>query len=61
MICIAVSAGNAEKIYMNKNEKLNKITATIISSAVKVHRTLGPGLLESAYEACMVYELAQAG
>ena len=46
---------------MNENEKLNKITETIISGAINVHRTLGPGLLESAYEACMVYELAQAG
>lgn len=46
---------------MNENEKLNKITGTIISGAINVHRTLGPGLLESAYEACMVYELAQVG
>jgi GxxExxY protein len=46
---------------MNENEKLNKITETIISGAINVHRTLGPGLLESAYEACMVFELTQAG
>ena len=46
---------------MNKNEKLDKITEKIISAAITVHRTLGPGLLESSYEACMVYELAQAG
>ena len=46
---------------MNKNEKLDKITEKIISAAITVHRTLGPGLLESTYEACMVYELAQAG
>ena len=46
---------------MNENEKLNKITETIIGAAVNVQRALGPGLLESAYEACMVYELAQAG
>ncbi len=46
---------------MNENEKLNKITETIIGAAINVHRVLGPGLLESAYEACMVYELAQAG
>ena len=46
---------------MNENEKLNEITGMIISAAINVHRTLGPGLLESAYEACMVYELAQAG
>jgi len=46
---------------MNENEKLNKITETIIGAAIDVHRALGPGLLESAYEACMVYELAQVG
>ncbi|MEM5789126.1 MAG: GxxExxY protein [Syntrophobacteraceae bacterium] len=40
---------------------LNKITETIIGSAVAVHRELGPGLLESAYEACLSYELAERG
>lgn len=46
---------------MNKEEKLNKITETIIGVAIDVHRALGPGLLESAYEACMVHDLMQAG
>jgi GxxExxY protein len=46
---------------MKEHERLNKITEAIINAAINVHRTLGPGLLESAYEACMVYELAQAG
>ena len=36
---------------------LNRITSDIIGAAIKVHRKLGPGLLESAYEACMEYEL----
>jgi GxxExxY protein len=45
---------------MDEGEKLNKVTETIISAAVDVHRALGPGLLESAYEACMVYDLAKA-
>lgn len=40
---------------------LNKITETIIGAAISVHKALGPGLLESAYETCMVYELAQQG
>ena|SRR5690554_189998 len=35
----------------------NKITGEIIDAAMKVHSFLGPGLLESAYEACLVYEL----
>jgi len=39
----------------------NEITKTIIGSAIEVHRTLGPGLLESTYEACLFYELDQLG
>jgi GxxExxY protein len=39
-------------------QELNKITERIINGAISVHRELGPGLLESAYEACLVYELA---
>jgi GxxExxY protein len=39
----------------------NKITHAIIGAAVDVHRALGPGLLESSYEACLAYELARRG
>ena len=42
---------------MTEREKLNKITEAIIGAAIQVHRTLGPGLLESAYVACLAYEL----
>lgn len=41
--------------------QLNDITHAIIGSAMKVHRALGPGLLESAYEACVAYELTKQG
>lgn len=41
--------------------KANDVTEQIIASAIEVHRALGPGLLESAYEACLVYELAERG
>jgi GxxExxY protein len=37
------------------------LTRQIIAAAIKVHRELGPGLLESAYEACLVIELRQQG
>lgn len=37
------------------------LTDRILGCAIEVHRTLGPGLLESAYEECLCYELAQAG
>lgn len=39
----------------------NKISQLIIGSAIEVHRTLGPGLLESTYEACLHFELEQKG
>jgi GxxExxY protein len=42
-------------------EELNRITEQIIGAAIAVHRALGPGLLESAYEACLAYELAERG
>jgi GxxExxY protein len=41
--------------------KHEKLTGIIIKSAIEVHRVLGPGLLESAYEQCMAYELTQEG
>lgn len=37
------------------------LTEQIIGAAIKVHRRLGPGLLESAYEACLAYEIEQLG
>ena len=40
---------------------INKITETIIGSAIAVHESIGPGLLESAYEACLAFELADRG
>jgi GxxExxY protein len=36
-------------------------TSQIIGAAIKVHRKLGPGLLESAYEACLAHELEKSG
>jgi GxxExxY protein len=41
--------------------EVNDLTKTIIGAAIEVHRTLGPGLLESTYEACLFYELEQMG
>ena len=38
-----------------------EITGRIIDSAMKVHSALGPGLLESAYEACLLFELHRNG
>ncbi|MBN2597624.1 GxxExxY protein [Labilibaculum sp.] len=41
--------------------KENEITEKIIKAAMKVHTVLGPGLLESAYQECLFYELQKAG
>ena len=38
--------------------EINDVTAIVIDSALEVHTVLGPGLLESAYEACLKHELA---
>jgi len=39
----------------------NEITEQVIGLAIKIHRGLGPGLLESAYEACLYSEALEAG
>jgi len=39
----------------------NEIGDAIIASALKIHRALGPGLLESVYETCLLYELQKRG
>lgn len=41
--------------------KLDQLTHEILNSAFKVHSKLGPGLLESAYRTCLVYELKKKG
>jgi GxxExxY protein len=44
---------------MDKNDiDINKITESIIGAAIEVHRHLGPGLLEAAYEECLCRELS---
>jgi GxxExxY protein len=39
----------------------NEISTSVIGCAIKVHKALGPGLLESAYEECLFYEIGKAG
>lgn len=40
---------------------VNDITGKIIGCCIEIHKHLGPGLLESAYEECLAYELSKAG
>ncbi len=41
--------------------KLNEISGEVLDSSLKVHKTLGPGLLESTYEECLSFELNRRG
>lgn len=41
--------------------EINELTGLILKKAYEVHTVLGPGLLESAYEECLCYELIQCG
>jgi GxxExxY protein len=43
------------------DHEANRITGAIIAAGIEVHRALGPGLMESAYLACMIVELRAAG
>ncbi|MFM1874738.1 MAG: hypothetical protein RL266_475 [Bacteroidota bacterium] len=48
------------RIQMNTMTE-NELAKAVIGHAITVHRNLGPGLLESAYEQCLAYELREAG
>jgi GxxExxY protein len=54
-------AEDAEDAEVNDAKDLNELSGKIIGAAMKVHSALGPGLLESVYEACLAYELEQMG
>ncbi len=41
--------------------ELNDITESIIGAAIEIHKEIGPGLLESIYQKCLVYELKLRG
>ena len=52
---------NAMKIQKTQGLSENQLSKIIFDCALKVHRALGPGLLESSYEECMFYELNKSG
>ena len=45
----------------DERERLNQLSNVIIGAALRVHDELGPGMLESAYEACLMFELVDKG
>lgn len=46
---------------MMESDGINRITGEIVDAAMKVHSALGPGLLESAYQGCLQFELVRRG
>jgi hypothetical protein len=46
---------------MREKGQLDQITRQIIGAPIEVHKAVGPGLLESAYQACLAYEVRQRG
>ena len=50
-----------QKVIEPISDELNDLATLTIDAAMKVHKTLGPGLLESVYEACLLYELRKIG
>ena len=57
----AISALSQRTLRLKSFGVSRQLTSDIIASAIKIHRKLGPGLLESAYEACLTYELQKLG
>ena len=57
----ACPAGDDEDCEAGREARHDGLTGRVIGAAIRVHRTLGPGLLESAYRACLTYELQMGG
>ena len=47
--------------FAKEDTSRDPVSEAVIGAAIEVHRTLGPGLLESVYEQCLCHELAQRG
>jgi GxxExxY protein len=56
-----MTQSNTEKSFKPLTEKEQWLTQEIIGIAITIHKTLGPGLLESVYEKCFCYELSKKG
>jgi GxxExxY protein len=60
----SITESHGERTENHRNffmREINEITEIIIGCAIEVHKELGPGLLESSYEACLAYELQKKG
>lgn len=50
-----------EHLFDVNPERVEQLSNIAVNAAIKVHKELGPGLLENVYEACLVYELNKSG
>ena len=50
---------NAQKPFRNPTPEMNRISGDVVDAAFKVHFALGPGLLESVYQTCLVHKIRQ--
>lgn len=57
----AENAESAEERKVETAERLNALSEKVIGAGIAVHRGLGPGLLESAYQACLAHEMDRRG
>jgi GxxExxY protein len=56
-----VTASSDDGAYAPMPKELEALAAIIVDAGMKVHKALGPGLLESVYEQCLAYELSERG
>ena len=61
IISIKIKEDNGLFLYFHLMIRENEIAKHIVNAAYNVHVELGPGLLESSYEACLIYELKRIG
>jgi GxxExxY protein len=59
-LCCAHDGSMTRHVYLCRM-KINDVTGQVVDAAIKVHSALGPGLLESAYRACLAHELRKRG
>jgi len=51
----------AKKVYAPLPAEVEKVGKAVLDAAYKVHTALGPGLMETVYEACLTYEIQDSG
>jgi GxxExxY protein len=61
LLKIWVEPQRAQRFIMLEMEKLNKLSKVVFGEAIEVHKELGTGLLESAYQPCLLYSLTEKG